>query len=175
MLATLVAPAFFSFTLFSWAAFPNLAFASDITGEITNAQGNPQAGVEVSCTDASGKPVGQATTNDAGRYCITGLIPGTYTCSTSPPAGAGLQAGSATLSVPDQGLTDNWSLSPGAAAAISSSSTPGVCAAGLLGGYNPYLVGFLGIGAVAGISMGICASMGCISDSSPQLPVTGTK
>ncbi len=83
--------------------------------------------------------------------------------------------GSTPVTVPDQGLTDNWSLSPTSAAAISSSSSPGVCAAGFLAGANPYFLGFLGVGAVAGISMGICASLGCISDSSPQLPVTGAK
>ncbi len=150
------------------------AFASDITGEVSGAQG-PQAGVQVSCADSSGRVVGEATTNSAGRYCITGLTPGAYTCSTTPPAGGGLQGGSAAVSLPSQGLTDDWSLSPTGAAMITSSRSPGVCAAGLLGGVSPALLGFLGVGAIAGISMGICASMGCISDSSPQLPVTGTK
>jgi carboxypeptidase family protein len=149
------------------------AFASDITGEVTGAQGNPEGGVQITCTDASGKTVGQATTNAAGRYCITGLTPGSYTCSANPPSG--LQGGAAPVTVPDQGLTDDWSVSAGAAAAISSSNTPGVCAAGLLAGVSPALLGFLGVGAAAGIAMGICASMGCISDSSPQRPVTGTK
>ncbi len=162
-------------SLLASVALASSAFASDITGVVRDAQGNPEAGVQITCTDSSGKQVGQATTNDAGQYCIAGLVPGTYTCTTSPPAATGLQMGSATVTVPEQGVTNNWSLSPSTAAAISSSSSPGVCSAGLLGGYNPYVLGFLGIGSVAGISMGICASLGCISDSSPAPPVTGTK
>ncbi len=151
------------------------AFASDIVGEVRDAQGNPEAGVQMTCTDSSGKQVGQATTNDAGQYCISGLIPGTYTCSANPAASAGLQMGSTNVNLPAEGLTNNWSLSPSAAAMISSSTSPGVCAAGWLGGYNPYVLGFLGIGGTAAVAMGICATLGCISDSSPELPVTGTK
>lgn len=66
-LAVLVALAF------SWGALASSAFASDITGEVTTAQGSPEAGVQITCTDASGKTVGQATTNAAAQTALPDL------------------------------------------------------------------------------------------------------
>src|SRR5712692_8033638 len=89
-----------------WLSFVSFAFASDITGVVHDALGNPVADVQITCRDLSGKPVAQATTNDDGQYCITGLAPGTYSCSAIPPGGAAPQAGSAALTLSQQGLTE---------------------------------------------------------------------
>ncbi len=154
-----------------WLALAPVAFCSDITGEVVGPQG-PVAGAQITVTDSVGNVVGQATTNDAGRYCITGLSPGNYTTAVNPPAGAGFKTGTANEAIPAQGLTENWSLSS-ATLASSSVNTPGVCGAAAWWVPSTPVEVFLGVGAVAGISMGICASLGCISDSSP--PVTTFK
>ena len=110
-------------------SFTPVAFCSDLTGQVGGPSG-PVAGAQVTVTDASGKVVGQGTTNDAGRYCITGIDPGSYKTTVNPPAG--FQPGATNSSVPAEGLTEDWSLSP-TVVASSSSNPPGTCGAAYLG------------------------------------------
>ena len=116
-----------------WLAHAPVAFCSDVTGEVVGPKG-PVAGAQVTLTDAGGAVVGQGTTNDAGRYCITGVAPGDYKTALNPPAG--YQPGATSSAVPAQGLTEDWSLSS-ATVASSSSNSPGACAAWYLGGGTP--------------------------------------
>jgi len=148
-------------------ALAPVAFCSDITGEVRDAQGNPEPGVQITCTDSSGKQVAQATTNNAGWYCITGLDPGTYTCSATPPTGAGVEAGSSATVLPAEGLNDNWTLSP-SAVALSSANSPGVCSGlgwGPLGalGLGPIGLTALGVGTAGAVGAGAAAAAGAFN------------
>jgi hypothetical protein len=147
------------FTLASlWLALSTSAFCSDVTGEVVGPNG-PVAGAQVTLTDANGAVVGQGITNDAGKYCIRGVNPGDYKNTCTPPAGAGLQPGTTNRSVPEQGLTADWSLSQSTIAS-SSASMPGVCEAWYLGG------GPLGAAALlvaTGAGLGACAGAGCFN------------
>jgi hypothetical protein len=109
-------------------SFTPLAFCSDLTGYVGGPSG-ALAGAQVTVTDGSGKVVGQGTTDDAGRYCITGIDPGAYKTAVN---GGGLQPGAANSQIPSEGLTENWWLSP-TAVASSSSNSPGACGAAYLG------------------------------------------
>ncbi len=151
------------FLAFLWLALAPVAFCSDITGEVVGPQG-PVAGAQVIVTDSGGSVVGQATTNDVGRYCITGLSPGNYKIAVNPPAGAGFKTGAANDAVPAEGLTEDWSLSS-ATLASSSANPPGACGAAFLEGAGPAIVGgALVVGAGAGV--GACAGAGCFNGSS---------
>lgn len=136
------------------------ALCSDITGEVVGPQG-PVAGTQVTVTDSGGSVVGQATTNDAGRYCITGLSPGNYKTAVNPPAGAGFKTGAANDAVPAEGLTEDWSLSS-AALASSSANPPGACGAAYLGGSGALIAGGALVVAT-GAGLGACAGAGCFS------------
>ena len=141
-------------------SFTPVAFCSDLTGQVGGPSG-PVAGAEVTVTDASGKVAGQGTTNDAGRYCITGIAPGTYKTAVTPPAG--FQPGAANSTIPTEGLTEDWSLSP-TVVATSSQNSPGTCAAAVLGG--PVLFGVAGLLFETGAGFGACAAAGCFDGSS---------
>jgi hypothetical protein len=145
-----------------------VAFCSDITGEVIGPQG-PVAGAQITVTDSGGNVVGQATTNDAGRYCITGLSPGNYKTAVNPPASAGFKTGTANNTISVEGMTEDWSLSS-ATLASSSANTPGVCGAAYLGAY---VGGILGVATGAGL--GACAAEGCFSGApSPAVPVVSS-
>ena len=145
-----------------------VAFCSDITGEVIGPQG-PVAGAQITVTDSGGNVVGQATTNDAGTYCITGLSPGNYKTEVNPPASAGFKTGTANNTISVEGMTEDWSLSSGTLAS-SSANTPGVCGAAYLGAY---VGGILGVATGAGL--GACAAEGCFSGApSPAVPVVSS-
>jgi hypothetical protein len=153
-------------------ALAPVAFCSDVTGEVVGPQG-PVAGAQVTVTDSGGGVVGQATTNDAGRYCITGLSPGNYKTAVNPPADAGFKTGTANDAVPAEGLTEDWSLSS-ATIASSSANAPGACGAAFLEGAGPAIVGgALVVGAGAGI--GACAGAGCFNSGSGDPTASGSK
>jgi hypothetical protein len=142
-------------------ALAPVAFCSDITGGVSGPQG-PVAGAQITVTDSGGNVAGQATTNDAGRYCIRGLSPGNYKNAVNPPAGAGFKAGTANDAIPAEGLTEDWSLSS-AQVAASSANPPGACEGFILGGLG---AAALGIGIVAGGVIGGYAAAGGFSGPS---------
>lgn len=149
-------------------SFTPVAFCSDLTGQVGGPSG-PVGGAQVTVTDASGKVVGQGTSNDAGRYCITGLDPGTYKTSVAPPSG--FQPGVTNSSIPTEGLTEDWSLSP-TVVASSSQNSPGACGAAFLGG--PAIIGGAALLVATGAGLGACAAAGCFSggggSSGPSTP-----
>jgi hypothetical protein len=149
--------------------FTPVAFCSDLTGQV-GGPGGPVAGAQVTVTDASGKVVGQGTTNDAGRYCITGIDPGTYKTTVNPPGG--FQAGATNSSIPAEGLTEDWSLST-TVVASSSQNSPGACGAAFLGA-GPAVIGGAALLVATGAGLGACAAAGCFSggggSSGPSTP-----
>jgi hypothetical protein len=156
------------FLAFLWLALVPAAFCSDVTGHVSGPNG-PVPGAQVTVADASGSVVGQGTTNDAGKYCIRGIAPGEYKTALNPPAGAGLQSGAVTRTVPQEGLTEDWALSP-AATASSSANSPGACEAWYLGGAA---IGTAALLVATGAALGACAGAGCFSGSSG--PATASK
>jgi hypothetical protein len=152
------------FTLASlWLALSTAAFCSDVTGEVVGPNG-PIAGAQVTLTDPNGAVVGQGTTNDAGKYCITGVNPGDYKTAVSPPAG--FQPGTTNRSVPAQGLTEDWSLSP-TTLASSSANTPGACEPWYLGGAA---LGTAALLIATGAGLGACAGAGCFNGPHNETP-----
>ena len=139
-------------------ALAPVAFCSDITGGVSGPQG-PVAGAQITVTDSGGKVVGQATSNDAGTYCITGLSPGDYKTALNPPAGAGFKAGTANDAIPAEGLTEDWSLSS-AQVAASSANPPGACEGFILGGLGTAGATVLGVAILAGGGFGGFAAAG---------------
>jgi len=152
-----------------WLGLSTAAFCSDVTGEVVGPNG-PVGGAQVTLTDASGAVVGQGTTNDAGKYCITGVNPGDYKTVVNPPAGAGFQPGAVTRSVPAQGLTEDWSLSQ-ATIASSSANTPGACEAWFAGGAA---IGTAALLVATGAGLGACAAAGCFNGPSSGGAVPAT-
>jgi hypothetical protein len=154
-----------------WLALAPVAFCSDLTGDVLGPNG-AVAGAQVTVTDSGGNVVGQATTNNAGEYCITGLSPGDYKTALNPPAGAGLQPGAVNRSVPAEGLTEDWSLSS-ATIASSSANPPGACGgAWYLGGPA---IGGAALLIATGAGLGACAGAGCFSGSTAPAPVSAFK
>jgi hypothetical protein len=133
-------------------ALAPVAFCSDITGGVSGPQG-PVAGAQITVTDSGGNVVGQAASNDAGTYCITGLSPGNYKTAVNPPAGAGFQAGTVNGVIPEEGLTEDWSLTS-AQVAVSSANSPGACGGFILGGLG---LGGLGVAGATALGVGIVA------------------
>ncbi len=152
-----------------------VAFCSDITGEVLGPQG-PMAGAEITVTDSSGNVAGQGTTNALGRYCITGLRPGNYKTSVSPPAGTAFKPGTVNDVVPAEGETEDWSLSSAQVATASnplwivSANPPGACGGAY---FAAYVGGLLGVATGAGV--GACASEGCVSGAGPSPVVSSSK
>ncbi len=161
-----------------------VAFCSDITGEVLGPQG-PMAGAEITVTDSSGNVAGQGTTNALGRYCITGLRPGNYKTSVSPPAGTAFKPGTVNDVVPAEGETEDWSLSSAQVAAASnplwlvSANPPGVCGGAYFGGIPEiYIAGGL-VGLATGGGLGGCVAFGCLGGggggASPSPVVSSSK
>jgi hypothetical protein len=156
------------FAALLWLAHTPAAFCTDVTGEVSGPNG-PVAGAQVTVADSGGNVVGRGTTNDAGRYCIRGITPGEYKTALNPPAGAGLQPGVFTRTVPNEGLMEDWAMSP-TTVASSSANSPGVCegvdlAAAALGTAALFIA--------AGAGFGACAAFGCFEGAEP--PATASK
>src|SRR5260370_42339769 len=151
------------FAALLWVAHTPAAFCSDVTGEVSGPNG-PVAGAQVTVADSGGNVVGQGTTNDAGKYCIRGINPGEYKTVVNPPAG--LQAGAINRTVPAEGLTEDWALSP-TVVASSSANSPGVCEAFYLGGAA---IGAATLLIATGAGLGACAAAGCFNG--PSHPAT---
>jgi len=87
------------------------AIAADIVGTVMDSSGQAVAGSNVSAADQSGQTVGDATTDQQGRYVISGLRPGQYDIKLDPAA-ANLKGDTAVSYVDAKGLTVNWAVGP---------------------------------------------------------------
>ena len=78
------------------------ASSADIVGTIVNPSGAPIPGVTVSAQTQAGAAVGSGVTDEAGRYVVHGLVPGTYVLVS--------KGQSAVTYVGDQGVTVDWGI-----------------------------------------------------------------
>jgi protocatechuate 3,4-dioxygenase beta subunit len=92
-------------TLTAGATFGN------VSGKVTDTNGNPVSGSIVNLVDPNGNVKYVATTDANGDYSITGVIPGDYTLSLTKP-GFSNQSQTVTIGAQDK-ITDNTVLTPG--------------------------------------------------------------
>jgi hypothetical protein len=97
-------------TLILIVSAASTALCASIVGLISDQNGNPVNGVRIVATDASGKAVGDATSDLYGRYCVIPLDPGNYTL-TLDPGSTGVNGGTGAVDLGADGATTNWSVS----------------------------------------------------------------
>src|SRR5713226_7469193 len=72
----------------------SLALCADIAGTVSDSQGNPVRGVQITAQVPAGRMVAQAVTSADGKYQISGLNLGTYDYALNPLQ-TGFKAGTA--------------------------------------------------------------------------------
>jgi hypothetical protein len=145
--------------------------ATQITGEVRNAQGVPVGDVEISVATMDGQTLAQTVTNAQGQYTLQGLAPGQYTITLNPRQ-TGVQGQTVVTSLELTGLVVNWTVS--ATAPAIATATAGGTSGGLFGlGTTGTFLGAAGLtgagfgGAAASGSLGGGGSSGGSSIISP--------
>jgi Carboxypeptidase regulatory-like domain len=137
----------------------SLALGADVVGTVSDTQGNPVQGVQITAQTPAGNVVAQALTSANGKYQISGVAPGTYDYALNPLQ-TGFKAGTAVSDLGPKGLTINWKLSPTAPAIALASEGTEVALAGDPFGYSPEeFAALVGLG-VAGIAAGVVGGYG---------------
>ena len=158
----------FLFLVLCLAALAMQAFCSDITGDVRGPQG-PIAGVQIVVTDQTGKVVAQTLTDESGRYCISGLVRGSYKSTVKAPTGSGFKSGAVSIDLGEQGATGNWLVSSGHVASALMKSAGSCWAFGRLPLWVP-----LGM-TEAGLGIGAASAAGAASQSGPLPVVSGSR
>ena len=138
------------------------AMSATVCGVAQNAQGAPVPGVGVTVKDASGKVLGQATTDSKGAYQVDNLGQGTLDLFLAPGS-AGVKGGSGVLNLNGASKTVNWQVSD---ASDATASQGGECAdpPGPLTTAEWASIGVLGLAAGGGIGAIVWAETGNRSD-----------
>ena len=150
-------------------ATASLALCADIVGTVSDTQGNPIPGIQITAQTPTGNVVSQGLTGANGKYQISGLDPGTYNYVLNPLQ-TGFKGGTAVSDLNSKGLTIDWKLSPTAPAIAMASEGTEVAMAGDPFGFSAgefaALVG-LTVAGVAGGVVGGYGAAGGFSSSSP--------
>jgi len=153
-------------------ATASLALCAQVVGTVSDTQGNPVQGVQITAQTPAGKVLAQALSGANGQYQISGLNPGTYKYALNPLQ-TGFKAGTAVSDLGPKGLTINWTLSATVPAiALASEGTEVALAGDPFGMTWPGFLGFdalvaAGLGGVVG---GVAAAGGFSGSSSPASP-----
>ena len=150
---TALAVAMFVLSTASWA------LCADVVGTVSDVQGNPVQGVQITVQTPAGNVVAKAVTSTNGKYQIVGLNPGTYDCSLNPQH-TGFKAGTAVSYLDPKGLTLNWKVSTVASAIALASPGTTEAVAGDPFGFSPAAFAALVIGSTAAIAGGVVGGYG---------------
>jgi hypothetical protein len=132
---------------------------AEVVGTVKDVAGKPVQGVKIEAVDESGAVAGQALSGPKGTYFINGLKLGKYVFKLDPQA-AGFQPGNGVAYLGAEGLTIDWTVSPGAVAL--DDATPGTGAASMIGPLlTPGGIPVVG-GAVAGAVLGGLGAAGSL-------------
>lgn len=153
-------------TLLIICAFSGNALAGDISGIVSDEQGNPIPGIVVSVVDQHRTQYDQGTTDEKGRYVFCALHEDTWSLQLEPAATP--FKGQTTVSyLPSPGLNVDWKVSttlPAVATASSpSKDTFARCHAAILGAAA-------GAGAL-GAALGTTAALGGFDGPTKQPPL----
>ncbi len=89
---------------------PCAAWSANVVGSVVDTDSHPVNGIVITARNMAGKVFSQGTTNQQGRYEMTGLAPGEYQYRLDPGK-SGFKPGSAVSYLGAKGLTINWKLS----------------------------------------------------------------
>ncbi|MBF6571120.1 MAG: carboxypeptidase regulatory-like domain-containing protein [Candidatus Binataceae bacterium] len=147
----------------------SLALCAEIVGTVSDTQGNPVQGVQITAQTSAGRVVGQAFSSANGKYQITQINPGTYDFLLNPLQ-SGFKAGSGVADLNSKGLTINWKLSPTAPALALASEGTEVALAGDPFGYSAGEFAALLVLAAGGVAAGVVGGYGAAGgfSSSPS-------
>jgi hypothetical protein len=98
----------FGFSLMFGGLSP--ALCANLSGVVTNLQGQPVSGMQVVVQNPAKQVLGKALTNASGHYEISGLSPNTYDYILNP-MNTGYKGGSAVSYCGSKGLIINWKVS----------------------------------------------------------------
>ncbi|HZO80776.1 MAG TPA: carboxypeptidase-like regulatory domain-containing protein [Candidatus Binataceae bacterium] len=133
------------------------AFAADIRGMVSSAQGQSVAGVQVIAKGANGAVAGQATTGSDGGYLITGLQSGNYNF-TLEPGPSGFQGQTVASYVGPDGLCLNWGVST-SAPAVATAQPGATCQLAAAGGFGTAEMTAAGAALLGGGAIGAAAAL----------------
>jgi hypothetical protein len=151
------------------------AFSAEIVGTVTDLQGKPVKGVQLSVKNGIGKNLASATPDGTGHYQMTGLKEGQHNYILESHT-AGIKGGQTSGYLGSKGLTLDWKVSPaGPATAVATAGIGTAVAAGATLGLSSAAFGAAVAGgslaAVAGGVVGGYAATGGFesSQASPSL------
>lgn len=140
-------------------AIESMAFAAEVVGTVSDAQGNPVAGVQITAQVPGGKVIAQASAGADGKYQLDGLAPETYAYALNPLQ-SGFKGGTAVAALGPKGLTIDWKLSPKAPAMALASEGTQVAVAGDPFGYSASEFASLVTLAAGGVAGGVVGGYG---------------
>ena len=130
------------------------AWSATVCGIARDAQGQPVAGVQVLIKDSNGQVLGQATTDQSGKYIVNGVDGGTVDLFLEPGA-TGYKGGTGVLTLTEANGMVNWQVSNAADAAAEQLGTcdPAGWTAGEIA--VPVVIGLAALGSGLGLGFGI--------------------
>ena len=141
------------------------ALCANLTGMVSNLQGQPVSGMQIVVQNPAKQVIGKAITSASGHYEIGGLSPNTYNYILNP-MNTGYKGGSAVSYCGSKGLVVDWKVSKNHDALALAA--PG--ANGVLPGWEVASTVVLGAAVAAGVAVGAYGAAGGFSGNSNSSP-----